>query len=35
MIIKHAAASTLAVVNRVKALIPEILARHRKGCGWP
>jgi len=31
MIIKHAAASTLAVVNRVKALIPEILATAPKG----
>ncbi|MFI5395095.1 MAG: efflux RND transporter permease subunit [Candidatus Binatia bacterium] len=33
MIIKHAAASTLAVVDRVKALIPEILATAPKGLG--
>ncbi|HVN85644.1 MAG TPA: efflux RND transporter permease subunit [Candidatus Binatia bacterium] len=31
LVIKHAAASTLAVVNRVKAMIPEILATAPKG----
>jgi multidrug efflux pump subunit AcrB len=31
MIIKHAAASTLAVVDRVKAMIPEILATAPQG----
>ena len=31
MIIKHAAASTLAVVDRVKAMIPDILATAPKG----
>ena len=31
LVIKHAAASTLAVVNKVKAIIPEILATAPKG----
>jgi len=31
LVVKHAAASTLAVVNRVKAMIPEILATAPKG----
>ena len=31
MIIKHAAASTLAVVDRVKAMIPDIMATAPRG----
>ncbi|HVO27172.1 MAG TPA: efflux RND transporter permease subunit [Candidatus Margulisiibacteriota bacterium] len=33
LVIKHAAASTLAVVDRVKAMIPDILATAPKGLG--